>query len=69
MNTPRPWSGNRRGIPTLGFGPAANELSHRPNERVSVDELEAAARGYAALCEALTRHLATRGGVREDDGP
>jgi acetylornithine deacetylase/succinyl-diaminopimelate desuccinylase-like protein len=35
---------------------AMNELSHRPNERVSIDDLEAAARGYAGLCEALLEH-------------
>jgi putative selenium metabolism hydrolase len=54
-------AGGTRAIPTLGFGPAPNELAHRPNEWVSVAELELAAQGYAALAVALSRVLAEDG--------
>ena len=56
-------SGGARGIPTLGFGPAPNELAHRPNEYVRLDDLEQAARGYEALCGALS-HLVADGRER-----
>ena len=47
-------AGGARAIPTLGFGPAPNELAHRPNEFVHLEDLERAARGYEALCGALS---------------
>ena len=39
------------GIPTIGFGPGDETLAHRPDEHVDVQELAAAARGYAALVQ------------------
>jgi putative selenium metabolism hydrolase len=53
-------AGGLRGIPTLGFGPAPNELAHRPNEWVALEDLELAARGYAALCARLSALVAER---------
>ena len=45
----------RLGIPTVGFGPGAEELAHRVDEHIELRELEAGGRGYAALAEAFTR--------------
>jgi putative selenium metabolism hydrolase len=42
------------GIPTIGFGPGDETLAHRVDEHIELAELEAGARGYAALVEALT---------------
>lgn len=44
----------RLGIPTVGFGPGNEELAHRVDEYIEVDQLSAAARGYAAMAEQLT---------------
>ncbi len=41
------------GIPTIGFGPGDETLAHRPDEHIDIQDLAAAARGYAAL----VRHL------------
>jgi putative selenium metabolism hydrolase len=41
------------GIPTLGFGPGDEERAHRVDEFIEVEQLEQAARGYAALCRGL----------------
>lgn len=41
------------GIPTLGFGPGSEVLAHRVDEHVDLRELEAAARGYAAIATHL----------------
>lgn len=41
------------GIPTIGFGPGDETLAHQHNEFVELDELVEAARGYAAIAEAL----------------
>jgi putative selenium metabolism hydrolase len=41
------------GIPTVGFGPGKEDLAHRADEYVDIDELVAAARGYAALIDSL----------------
>ncbi len=45
----------RLGIPTIGFGPGHEELAHRVNEYIDVDELVLAARGYAAIACQLVR--------------
>lgn len=42
------------GIPTVGFGPGEEELAHRVDEYIEVDQLVAAARGYAAIAQRLT---------------
>lgn len=39
----------RRGIPTVGFGPGDEKLAHRPEERISVEDLKRAAAAYARL--------------------
>ncbi len=44
----------RLGIPTVGFGPGNEELAHRVDEYIKVDQLTAAARGYASIVEQLT---------------
>lgn len=41
------------GIPTIGFGPGDETLAHQHNEFVELDDLVEAARGYAAIAEAL----------------
>ena len=35
------------GIPTIGFGPGDETLAHRPDEHIDIQDLAAAARGYA----------------------
>ncbi len=45
----------RLGIPTIGFGPGHEELAHRIDEYIDVDELVQAARGYAAIASQLVR--------------
>lgn len=47
----------RLGIPTIGFGPGDEEMAHRVDEYIEIAQLEAAARGYAAIA----RHLMERG--------
>lgn len=44
-----------RGIPTLGFGPSQEQLAHVDDEYIEVEQLQEAAKGYAALIEALCR--------------
>lgn len=43
----------RLGIPTIGFGPGDEQLAHRIDEHVTVNELILAAHGYAAIAKAL----------------
>lgn len=45
----------RLGIPTIGFGPGQEELAHRVDEYIDVDELVLAARGYAGIACQLVR--------------
>lgn len=40
-------------IPTIGFGPGREELAHRVDEYIEVDELMTAAHAYAAICRQL----------------
>ena len=42
------------GIATIGFGPGDETLAHRIDEHIELAELQAGARDYAALVEALT---------------
>jgi acetylornithine deacetylase/succinyl-diaminopimelate desuccinylase-like protein len=50
----------RLGIPTVGFGPGAQEMAHRVDEQVQIEQLGGAARGYAAIAaEALRRPLSS----------
>ncbi len=44
-------SAGKLGIPTVGFGPAAEEDAHVVDERLSIVELTAAARGYAGIVQ------------------
>jgi len=44
----------RLGIPTVGFGPGAEELAHRVDEHVELRELVRGAAGYGALALRLT---------------
>jgi len=41
------------GIPTIGYGPGVEELAHRPDEHIEIDDLLNGARGYAAIATAL----------------
>jgi acetylornithine deacetylase/succinyl-diaminopimelate desuccinylase-like protein len=41
------------GIPTIGFGPGNETLAHQHDEYIELDDLEKAARGYAAVAQAL----------------
>lgn len=43
----------RLGIPTIGFGPGDEDLAHRVDEYIEIEDLELAARGYAAIASAL----------------
>lgn len=44
-------SAGKLGAPTVGFGPAAEEDAHVVDERLSIAELTAAARGYAGIVQ------------------
>jgi len=39
----------RLGIPTIGFGPGDEQMAHRVDEFIELDQLVSAARGYAAI--------------------
>ena len=41
------------GIPTIGFGPGTEADAHVVDERLSLDALEKAARGYQGIMEAV----------------
>jgi len=41
------------GIPTIGFGPGGEGDAHVVDEKISLDELEKAARGYQGIIEAV----------------
>jgi putative selenium metabolism hydrolase len=45
----------RLGIPTIGYAPGEEELSHSVNERVALDDLTIATEFYATLVDALAR--------------
>jgi acetylornithine deacetylase/succinyl-diaminopimelate desuccinylase-like protein len=45
------YSAGTAGIPTVGFGPGRERDAHIIDERLSVEELYAAARGYHAIIE------------------
>jgi putative selenium metabolism hydrolase len=44
----------RLGIPTVGFGPGAEELAHRVDEHTDLESLHAGARGYAGMIHEFT---------------
>ncbi len=47
------YSAGEAGIPTVGFGPAKETDAHMVDERLRLDDLEAAAEGYAGIAEAV----------------
>jgi putative selenium metabolism hydrolase len=47
------YSAGVAGVPTIGFGPAMEENAHVIDERLKIDDLLAAARGYQGIIEAL----------------
>jgi putative selenium metabolism hydrolase len=47
------YSAGIAGVPTVGFGPAQEEDAHVVDERLRLEELEAAARGYAGIILAV----------------
>ena len=47
------YSAGIAGVPTVGFGPANEEDAHQVDERLRVDDLSGAARGYQAIIEAV----------------
>jgi acetylornithine deacetylase/succinyl-diaminopimelate desuccinylase-like protein len=50
----------RLGLPTVGYGPGNEAYAHTVDESISVDELRAGARGYAAIVSALLHGVADR---------
>lgn len=48
------------GIPTIGFGPGTEADAHVVDERLSLDSLEKAARGYQGIMEAVLSRNASR---------
>ncbi len=47
------YSAGVAGVPTVGFGPAKETEAHVVDERLRLDDLEAAARGYAGIIAAV----------------
>ena len=53
------YSAGHAGIPTVGFGPAAEGDAHVVDERLSIAELISAARGYRGIVEAVLSQAET----------
>ena len=51
----------RHGIPTIGFGPGREEMAHRPNERVRIEDLTEACLFYAYLPGKYVQELSAFG--------
>lgn len=47
------YSAGEAGIPTIGYGPGAEDGAHVAEERIAVDEVERACEGYAAIARAV----------------
>ncbi|RME74540.1 MAG: YgeY family selenium metabolism-linked hydrolase [Chloroflexi bacterium] len=47
------YSAGIAGVPTIGFGPASEAQAHVVDERLEIDSLVAAARGYRGIIEAV----------------
>jgi acetylornithine deacetylase/succinyl-diaminopimelate desuccinylase-like protein len=45
------YSAGHANVPTLGFGPSAEEQAHVVDEYIELAQLEAAARGYLGIIE------------------
>ena len=45
------YTAGKANIPTIGFGPGDETLAHQPNERISIEELELATKGYEKLLD------------------
>ncbi len=41
------------GISTIGYGPGDQEVAHRPDEMIRIDEVERAVKGYAKIVNSL----------------
>ena len=51
------YSAGEAGIETVGFGPGDERLAHKPNEHISIRELDKAVQGYVELVKALNKYL------------
>ena len=49
------YSAGTAGVPTIGFGPGREADAHVIDERLAVDDLLAAARGYRGIIESVMR--------------
>lgn len=47
------YSAGEAGIPTIGYGPGAEDGAHVADERISVVEVDRACEGYAAIARAV----------------
>lgn len=45
------YTAGKANIPTVGFGPGDETLAHQPNERISIEELQLATKGYEGLID------------------
>jgi putative selenium metabolism hydrolase len=48
-------SAGRLGLPTIGYGPGEEARAHTADESIALSELQAGARGYAAIVSALLK--------------
>jgi acetylornithine deacetylase/succinyl-diaminopimelate desuccinylase-like protein len=47
------YSAGHAGVPTIGFGPAAEDDAHVVDERIALSELISAAKGYRGIIESV----------------
>ena len=53
FNTNATYTAGIKGIPTIGFGPSREALAHTVDEYIELDDLQAAARGYLGIIDAV----------------